>query len=231
MRIRALFFIALALVLAQTSFGGMVAGSGGTISSCTNWPGSPITEPPPPDPLGVLYTQFTCSLYGDVSSYTFGLTPLLTQDGADLAVNAIGAGYLIVIAGDPNVVSNNDANEAALYNQGLWRTVLFFPGDLGLGTDGLYHTSDTLTVYWPAAFSLIADNVQTYDENLYGTGSDSEFFIKATPPETVYTPDPNEYEYDIYSIPEPGTIALLGFGLALLGGAVLKRRRTAGRAA
>jgi hypothetical protein len=47
----------------------------------------------------------------------------------------------------------------------------------------------------------------------------------------VYTPDPNEYEYDIYSIPEPGTIALLGFGLALLGGAVLKRRRTAGRAA
>jgi hypothetical protein len=47
----------------------------------------------------------------------------------------------------------------------------------------------------------------------------------------VYIPDSNEYEFDIYNIPEPGTIALLGSGLALLGGAFLKRRRTAGRAA
>lgn len=223
MRIRALFFIALALVLAQTSFGGTVAGSGGTISSCTNWPGSPITEPPPPDPLGVLYTQFTCSLYGDVSSYTFDLTSLLTEGGALLSDNALASAYVVVINGDPASLPDDSTG---LYNQSLWQTVLFSPGDRGAG-----YTSDTLTVYWPAAFSLIADNVQTYDENLYGTGSDSGFFIPATPPETVYTPDLNEYEYDIYNTPEPGTIALLGFGLALLGGAVLKRRRTAGRAA
>ena len=223
MRIRALFFIALALVLAQTSFGGTVAGSGGTISSCTNWPGSPITVPPPPDIGGVLYTQFTCSLYGDVSSYTFDLTPLLTEGGALLSDNALGSAYFVVINGDPGSLPDDSTG---LYNQSLWQTVLFSPGDQGAG-----YTSDRLTVYWPAAFSLIADNVQTYDENLYGTGGDSGFFIQATPPETVYIPDSNEYEFDIYNIPEPGTIALLGSGLALLGGAFLKRRRTAGRAA
>src|ERR1035437_10557756 len=95
MRIRAVFFFALALVLTQTSFAGTVAGSGGTISSCTNWPGSPT------DIGGDLYTQFTCSLYGDVSSYAFDLTPLLTEGGALLSDNAVGSARFVVINGDP----------------------------------------------------------------------------------------------------------------------------------
>jgi hypothetical protein len=37
--------------------------------------------------------------------------------------------------------------------------------------------------------------------------------------------------YNVYDLPEPGTIVLLGSSLALLSGVVLKRRRTAGRAA
>src|SRR5271157_1202440 len=77
-----------------------------------------------------------------------------------------------------------------------------------------------------------ASTVQSYDQALYGVGIDSDFFIQYTPPETVYQPcGPGcSDEYDVY-LPEPGTILLLGSGLAMLGGVVLKRRRAAGRAA
>jgi hypothetical protein len=159
----------------------------------------------------------------------------MTEGGAALGDNLVGAGYFVVINGDPNTLPNDGTG---LYNESLWQTVLFFSGDFGGGL-----TSDNLTVYWPSAFpGGFPATVQTYNDNIltaYGlTGDDSAFFIQFTPPETVYQPgapctdfSPCSNEYDIYTTPEPGTILLLASGLAMLGGVVLKRRRTARPAA
>jgi hypothetical protein len=220
MRIRALFVIAIALVLAQTSFGG-------TVSSCSNQPGAPF------DQGGTLYAYFDCSLYNDVASYTILLTTLMEDGGASLADNVVAAGYEIVINGDPTVLSD-DSN--GLFNESLWQTVLFFPGDQGGG-----YSSDLLGVYWAGAFPAVAvvqgtnDIMEDYYNTTYGAGTatDSSFFIQSTGLETVYAPNgpctdgPCTDEYDINIIPEPGTMVLLGFGLALLSGVVLRRRLTA----
>jgi hypothetical protein len=214
MRIRAWLFIALALALAQTSFGDISTASNGSTSSCANLPSSPTTT------AGTLYTQFGCSLYNDVSSYTIPLTPLMEQDGANLSDNLVGPGYIVVINGDPNTLADDSTG---LLDQNLWVSVLFWPGDQDVGT-----ASDSLTVYWPGAFPSTSD-VLTFDDNLYGTGIDSEFFVQSTGAETVYAAYPNEY--DIISTPEPSAILLLGSCLAMLGGVVLKRRGGARRAA
>jgi hypothetical protein len=218
MKIRTLLFIALALAVAPMSFGATVSGSGGTISSCTNLPSSPTNVG------GTLYTQLDCSLYNDVSSYSFDLTPLMEQDGANLYDNLVGAGYIVVINGDPNTLPDDGTG---LFNQTLWVAVLYWPGDQDAGT-----ASDSLTMYWSGdpLFPTPLE-VQTLDDSLYGTGIDPEFFVQSTPPETVYAPAGiGGDEYDIY-VPEPGTMLLLGSGLAVLGGVVLRRRRAARRAA
>ena len=233
MRIRALLFTALALVLAQASSGATIGASAGS-SSCTNLPGAPFN---PSGDGTTLLAYFSCSLYPDASTYSFSpnLQSLMTEGGAALGDNLVGAGYFVVINGDPNTLPNDGTG---LYNESLWQTVLFFSGDFGGGL-----TSDNLTVYWPSAFpGGFPATVQTYNDNIltaYGlTGDDSAFFIQFTPPETVYQPgapctdfSPCSNEYDIYTTPEPGTILLLASGLAMLGGVVLKRRRTARPAA
>ena len=231
MRIRALLFTALALVLAQASSGATIGASAGS-SSCTNLPGAPFN---PSGDGTTLLAYFSCSLYPDASTYSFSpnLQSLMTEGGAALGDNLVGAGYFVVINGDPNTLPNDGTG---LYNESLWQTVLFFSGDFGGGL-----TSDNLTVYWPSAFPTTS-TVQTYNDNIltaYGlTGDDSAFFIQFTPPETVYQPgapctdfSPCSNEYDIYTTPEPGTVLLLASGLAMLGGVVLKRRRTARPAA
>ena len=214
MKTRALFFIALALALAQTSFGDISPANNGSISSCANLPTSPITI------QGTVYTQFDCSLYHDVSSYTIDLTPLMEQDGASLYDNLVGPGYVVVINGDPNTLPDDGTG---LLNQNLWEAVLYWPGDQDAGT-----ASDSLTVYWPGALAFpTVSTVLNFDDNLYGP-PDSAFFIQSTGAETVYAAT---NEYDIYNTPEPSTMLLLGFELALLGGVVLRRRRGARRAA
>jgi hypothetical protein len=214
MKIRALLFIALALALAQTSFGDVSTANNGSISSCANLPTSPTSVD------YVLYTQFDCSLYNDVSSYTINLTSLMEEGGANLFDNVVGAGYVVVINGDPNVL---DDDNTGLFNQSLWAAVLFWPGDQDAGT-----ASDSLTVYWPGAFPTVSD-VQTLDYSLYGTGDDPEFFVQSTGAVTVYAPAAYD-EYDIIT-PEPGVMLLLCFDLAMLGGVVLRMRRRACRAA
>jgi hypothetical protein len=218
MRIRAWLFIALALALAQTSFGDISTASNGSISSCANLSSSPTTI------AGTLYTQFDCSLYNDASSYSIDLTPLMEQGGASLSDNIVGAGYIVVINGDPSTLSDSDLG---LYNQSLWDTVLFWPGDQAGG-----YGSDSLTVYWPGAFPTVS-TVRTFDQNIndyYGDPfQDSDFFVQSTGAETVYAPYTDEY--DIISTPEPGAMLLLGSCLAMLGGVVLKRRGGARRAA
>jgi hypothetical protein len=214
MRIRALLFVSLALALAQTSFGDTSTANNGSISSCTNLPSSPTNV------SGTLYTQFDCSLYNDVNSYTIDLTSLLEEGGANLSDNVVGAGYVVVINGDPSTVSSGDTDDAALYNESLWDTVLYFPSD---PTQFAGYGSDSLTVYWPGTFPAASD-VQTLDEDLYGSGTDSYFFVQSTGDVTVYSAYANEY--DVIT-PEPGVMLLLGFQLALAGGVILKMRRGA----
>ncbi len=125
MIVRAALFIALSFTLAQTSFGE---------SSCTNLPSSPVTID------DTLYTQFSCSPYDcNASSYTIPLAALETEGGADISQNALGAGYVVVINGDPNALPDDNTG---LFNESLWSTVLFFAGDLYDGT-----ANDSLTVY------------------------------------------------------------------------------------
>jgi capsular exopolysaccharide synthesis family protein len=154
MRIRALLFIALAFVFVQTSFGDTVVASAGG-SSCTNLAGAPFNN------NGTLYSYFDCSLYNDASTYSLDLSTLMTFGGATLDPdNVAGAAYFVVIAGDPGSMTvDNGPN--GLYNQSLWQTVLYFPG----GVDGVPIYSDSLTVYWPAAFPAgFPATVQTYKE-------------------------------------------------------------------
>lgn len=145
----------------------------------------------------------------------------MTQGGASLYDNLVGPGYVVVMNGNPNVVSASDTNDAALYDESLWVAVLYWPGDQDAGT-----ASDSLTVYWPTAFPT-ASVVQTFDENLYGAGADSGFFRESTPPETVYAPGANEYDIFTTPIPEPATLALFGAGLGLLGFARRRRGKSA----
>jgi len=212
MRLSAFFAILLLLAVAPLGFGGVVSG-------CVNLATSPYTGG-----SGSLHTQFTCSLYNDYTSYTIGLTTYETQGGASLADNAVGAGYFIVINGDPSSLPDN-SNPGGLLDQSLWQTVLYFAIDPSIGPS----SSDALTVDWAGAFPPTS-TILALDDSIYPGNPDSAFFVESGGAETVIAPD-GDHTYDIYSIPEPGTIALLGFGLALLGGAVLKRRRTAGRAA
>jgi hypothetical protein len=223
MRIRVLFLIALALFLAQASFGGTATGDNGTASSCSNGASSPYESG-----TTAWYTQFTCNLYNDVALYDVGLNPVMAQGLSPASNNWVGAAYYVVINGNPLTISNNDTNEAALFNEGLWQTVLYFQGTKDAGSG-----SDYLTVYW-AGFPG-ASTVQTFDENLYPGNPDSAFFIQSAGLMTQYAPTGPDGSinqvYNVYDLPEPGTIVLLGSSLALLSGVVLKRRRTAGRAA
>lgn len=225
MRIRALLCVALALAFAQMSFGDISKANNGSISSCANLPSSPTTV------QGTLYTQFDCSLYNDVSSYTIDLTPLMEQGGANLYDNLVGAGYFVVINGDPNALPDDNTG---LLNQNLWEAVLYWPGDQDAGT-----ASDSLTMYWPGAVAFpTASTVLNYDDNVYenllnyGPLPDSDFFIQSTGRETVYAPGSNEY--DVILTPEPSAVLLLASCLAMLGGVVvlsLRRRAGARRAA
>lgn len=193
-----------------------------TASGCFNQPGSPTNSG------GTLYTQFTCTLYNDASTYTIDLTPFMTQGGATLFDNLVGPGYVVVMNGNPLTVSNNDTNDAALYNQSLWAAVLFWPGNQLDGT-----ASNSLTVYWPGAFPLATD-VQSFDETLYGPGTDSQFFVQSTGSITVYAPGgPGTNEYDIVVTPLPAALPLFATGLGALGlvGARRRKRKTAALAA
>jgi hypothetical protein len=221
MRIRVLFLIALALVLAQASFGGTATGDNGTASSCSNWVSSPYENG-----IGAWYTQFTCNLYNDVALYDVALNPVMTQGLSPASNNWVGAAYFVVINGNPGALADNSSG---LFNESLWQTVLYFQGtqDFGYG-------SDYLTVYSAGMFPL-ASTVKDFNNGLYPSSADSAFFIQSAGLMTQYAPTGPDGStnqlYDIYTTPEPGTMVLLGSSLALLGGVFLKRRRTAGRAA
>jgi hypothetical protein len=201
---RALVSLVSALAFSQISLAAPVSG-------CTDNAGSPTLV------SGQLINYFTCSIYNTGTTTTLNLTSVLTNGGANLLTNAPGAGYAVIITGNPLTISNNDLNEAALYNQSLWDAVLFFPGDLAGGTE-----SDTLTVYWPGSFPA-ASTVQSVDEGLYAQFGikDSRYFTQAVFPETIIDPS-GPQTYDVFlstpaATPEPGSLLLLSTGLAGLG--------------
>jgi hypothetical protein len=193
-----------------------------TLSSCADNPGSPTNV------QGTLYTAFTCNLYNDVDTYSIDLTPYLTEGGAQLFDNQLSPGYIVVINGDPNSLSDDNSG---LYNESLWETVLYWPGD----TDGGY-ASKSLTVDWAGAFPD-ATTVQSFDQTVclndgYDAAtcaaSDSDFFIESTGTETVYSAYPNTY--NVIATPEPSSFLLLGTGLAMFGSLATRKRGAGGQA-
>ena len=203
MKTKLLFALLLTLFFAKTSFASSVSG-------CSN-------QANYTDGLGDVLTNFTCSLYPSATSYNIDLTPNLTYDGADFYTNLVGAGYLVVINGDPNSLSDDSSG---LWNQSLWDAVLYWPADADAG-----YASDELIVYYagnPDFPSVLT--VENYDQSLYGSGTDYDpsYFVQSGDP-AVYAPGTYGGTYDIYPTPEPSSLLLLGSGLVGLAG-VLRRK-------
>jgi hypothetical protein len=172
-------------------------------SGCTNGPNtSDGTD---------YYVQFTCNLYPSATATTIDLIPNLTYDGAlSPNPNSLGAGYTVVINGDPTLLSDDDYG---LWNQSLWDAVLYWPGDLYAG-----YGSDSLTVYYAgnSGFPSVS-TVEDFDQSLYGAGPDYDpyFFVQSGNP-AVYAPGNDTYNVYPVSVPEPASVLFLGLCLPVL---------------
>jgi PEP-CTERM motif len=211
----------LALAVPQMSFADPVSG-------CTNGQNSSVDYGPDNGGI-VVYTDFVCSLYPSASSYTIDLTQNLTYDNADYYTNILGPGYIVVINGNPNTLSDDSSG---LWNQSLWAAVLFWPGDQDAGT-----ASDSLIVYYAgnSGFPTVGD-VRTLDDYVsayyYGGIPDSEFgppysdfFVQSGDP-AVYAPGNDVY--NVYPTPEPSSLFLLGTGLLGLAIVVFRKAKSSG---
>jgi len=194
-KVRTLAVVAFALLFGQTSFGS-------PMSSCANNPGSPTLVG------GVLTPSFTCNLYSNGSTTTIDLTPFMTQGGASIIDNSAGAGYSVIINGNPATLADN---ASGLYNTSLWDAVLYFP------VDQPFNGSDKVIVYWPGSTFPTGSAVQTLDRSLYPTTPDAGFFTQVTGAETIFGAGTTE-QFNIFlpapaATPEPSSLTLLTSGI------------------
>jgi hypothetical protein len=209
LRISIFSALLLPFAIVQTAFAG-------SISSCTN-------QANYTDPLGDVLVNFTCYLYPAASSYTIDLTPNLTYDGADLDVNAVGAGDTVVINGDPSTLSDDSSG---LWNQSLWVAVLDWPGNPNLYAG---YGSNALTVYWAGNADFpSAATVEAVDQGLYGGGPtiDPYFFVESNFSNGFFY-KPGTYG-GAYTTPEQTPLLLLpllGMGFFGLAGVVRRKQR------
>ena len=186
----------LALAVLQTNLAAQT-------SNCTNGPNTDG------------YVQFTCNLYPSTSATTIDLTPNLTYDGAlSPNPNALGAGYAVVINGDPIALSDD---ASGLWNQSLWDAVLEWPGDYNAG-----YGSVSLNVYYSGFPSVSTvessdNNMEAYYASQGYVGADavpdSYFFVQSGNP-AVYAAGNNVY--NVYPTPEPASALFLAMCLPVL---------------
>jgi hypothetical protein len=201
-RIKLIAPVLFGLAFSQASFAGVV-------NTCGNV-GSPVGG----------YVTISCNLAYNGTPNTFDLSGLLTQGGANLDANELGAAYTVLINGNPSTLADNSTG---LGNQSLWEAVLYNPSD-----PSNVGYSDTLDVYWPGDFPSFKA-IQTLDETL---GPDAAFFVQATGTNTVIGAGSN----DVFNIttqaqsvqpaatPEPASFTLLASGILSLGMFAAARR-------
>jgi hypothetical protein len=185
-----------AFALSQVSFAAPV-------NSCANV-GQPVN--------GVASIACTFAYNGTPS--TLSLLPYQTQNGSSVDFNDLGAGYVVLINGNPSTLADNTTG---LFNTSLWESVLYFaddePGD----------SSDSVQAFFAGSPFPPAATVKSVDEGLYGGFGtpDSAFFEQATGAITTFTLANTTFTITpappAAATPEPNSLILMLSGVLGLG--------------
>jgi hypothetical protein len=211
----------LALAVPQMSFADPASG-------CVN-----TGTVPDPNYDGYIDGVFTCNFYPSATSYTISLYDGLTANGTvnlsdGFIVTPLTPGYVVIINGDPALLTDNSLDGvptggSGLFDQSLWAAVLYWTGDTNYGTG-----SDEVTVFYAGVSDFpSATTVDGFDYDAFGGSEDSKFFVESGDP-AVYDPGAGDDVYNVYPTPEPSSLFLLGTGLFGLAVVVLRKAKASG---